>query len=84
MGDVIWLDERRTARQVATDRPSRLRATFFFDLASPFTYLAAERVDRMFPALDVAPRADARRCTPAARSRRRRARGRAGRPRSAR
>ena len=55
MGDVIRLDERRTARQVATDRPSRLRATFFFDLASPFTYLAAERVDRMFPALTWRP-----------------------------
>src|SRR3954464_9489653 len=55
MGDVIRLDERRTARQVAADRPSRLRATFFFDLASPFTYLAAERVDRMFPALTWRP-----------------------------
>src|SRR3954468_11949817 len=55
MGDVIRLDERRTARQVAADRPSRLRATFFFDLASPFTYLAAERVDRLFPGLTWRP-----------------------------
>jgi 2-hydroxychromene-2-carboxylate isomerase len=52
MGDVIRLDERRTARHAAIEQvPSRLRATFYFDLASPFTYLAAERVDRMFPAL---------------------------------
>jgi 2-hydroxychromene-2-carboxylate isomerase len=52
MGDVIRLDERRSARQAAIESaPTRARATFYFDLASPFTYLAAERVDRMFPAL---------------------------------
>ena len=52
MGNVIRLDERRSARQAAIeDAPTRLRATFFFDLASPFTYLGAERVDRMFSAL---------------------------------
>jgi 2-hydroxychromene-2-carboxylate isomerase len=56
MGDVIRLDDRRSARHVAADHaPSRLRATFYFDLASPFTYLAAERVDRMFPALTWRP-----------------------------
>jgi 2-hydroxychromene-2-carboxylate isomerase len=50
MGDVISLDRRRTARLAVPDRPAaRLKATFFFDLASPFTYLAAERVDRLFP-----------------------------------
>ncbi|HEV2814103.1 MAG TPA: DsbA family protein, partial [Solirubrobacteraceae bacterium] len=27
------------------------RVTFYFDLSSPFTYLAAERVDRLFPNL---------------------------------
>ena len=32
-----------------------MKATFFFDLASPFTYLAAERVDRMFPGLTWRP-----------------------------
>jgi 2-hydroxychromene-2-carboxylate isomerase len=52
MGDVIRLDERRSARHAAISNvPSRLKATFYFDLASPYTYLAAERVDRMFPAL---------------------------------
>lgn len=53
MGHVISLDERRRARQHAVPEPPRQRrkVTFFFDLASPFTYLAAERVDRMFPGL---------------------------------
>src|SRR4051794_9394010 len=52
MGDVIRLEERRSSRHAAIESaPPRHRATFFFDLASPFTYLAAERVDRMFPAL---------------------------------
>jgi 2-hydroxychromene-2-carboxylate isomerase len=56
MGDVIRLDERRSARAAAMERaPTRLKATFFFDLASPFTYLAAERVERMFPALTWRP-----------------------------
>lgn len=50
MGHVISLDERRKARLAADDRPrARAKVTFFFDLASPFTYLAAERVDRLFP-----------------------------------
>jgi 2-hydroxychromene-2-carboxylate isomerase len=52
MGDVISLDERRSARLALPERPpSRMKVTFFFDLASPFTYLAAERVDRLFPGL---------------------------------
>jgi 2-hydroxychromene-2-carboxylate isomerase len=49
MGEVIRLAERREARR---PRPRRrgepLRAEFFFDLACPFSYLAAERVDRTF------------------------------------
>jgi 2-hydroxychromene-2-carboxylate isomerase len=56
MGHVISLDERRAAARAVNDRSSsRLRATFFFDLASPFTYLAAERVDRLFPGLTWRP-----------------------------
>jgi 2-hydroxychromene-2-carboxylate isomerase len=56
MGDVISLQERRSARlAVAERRPSRMKVTFFFDLASPFTYLAAERVDRLFPGLEWRP-----------------------------
>lgn len=57
MGDVIRLDERRAAaRQAPAGRAStRLKATFYFDLASPFTYLAAERVDRLFPGLTWRP-----------------------------
>jgi 2-hydroxychromene-2-carboxylate isomerase len=58
LGDLIWLAERRAARVALTRRPARPRVSFFFDLVSPFTYLAAERVDRLFggvrwqPALD--------------------------------
>jgi 2-hydroxychromene-2-carboxylate isomerase len=56
MGHVISLDERRNARLAMGDRPAgRTRVTFYFDLASPFTYLAAERVDRLFPAVTWRP-----------------------------
>lgn len=56
MGHVISLDERRNARLKASELPrTRARASFFFDLASPFTYLAAERVDRLFPGLSWRP-----------------------------
>jgi 2-hydroxychromene-2-carboxylate isomerase len=57
MAHVISLEERRRARMAAAnERPRpRTRATFFFDLASPFTYLAAERVDRLFSALSWRP-----------------------------
>ena len=50
MGDVIRLSERRDAlrRRDPGRRQGRTRAEFFFDLACPFTYLAAERVERSF------------------------------------
>src|SRR4051794_37676435 len=49
MGDVINLSERRDAlRSRGRAARERSRAEFFFDLACPFTYLAAERVDRAF------------------------------------
>jgi 2-hydroxychromene-2-carboxylate isomerase len=50
MGDVIKLSERREAlrRQRAGRQRERSRAQFFFDLSCPFTYLAAERVERAF------------------------------------
>src|SRR4051794_2496995 len=47
MGNVISLARERAAR-AAPSRTPRPRVTFFFDLTSPFTYLAAERVDRLF------------------------------------
>ena len=56
MGDVIVLAERRARRQTAAAvgaGPRRL--TFYFDLASPYTYLAAERVDRLFGDIDWCP-----------------------------
>src|SRR6478672_1106788 len=48
MGELISLAERRAARAEAHAPPIRPRVGFFFDLASPWTYLAAERVDRRF------------------------------------
>jgi 2-hydroxychromene-2-carboxylate isomerase len=57
VGEVVSLADRRVLRAQATDAPPRTggakppRVTFCFDLSSPFTYLAAERVDRLFPSL---------------------------------
>jgi 2-hydroxychromene-2-carboxylate isomerase len=50
MGDLIRLSERREShrRRAAGQRRARSSAEFFFDLACPFTYLAAERVERSF------------------------------------
>jgi 2-hydroxychromene-2-carboxylate isomerase len=50
MGDVIMLSERREAlrRRGSGRQRERSRAQFFFDLSCPFTYLAAERVERAF------------------------------------
>jgi 2-hydroxychromene-2-carboxylate isomerase len=49
MGEVIRLAERRQARRTrARQRVGPARAEFLFDLACPFTYLAAERVERAF------------------------------------
>jgi 2-hydroxychromene-2-carboxylate isomerase len=50
MGDVIRLSERREAlrRRGAGRQRARSRGEFYFDLACPFTYLAAERVERSF------------------------------------
>jgi 2-hydroxychromene-2-carboxylate isomerase len=52
MADVISLAQHRSARRRAAAEgcptPSRVVA-FYFDLASPFTYLAVDRIDRLFP-----------------------------------
>jgi len=50
MGDVIRLSERREALRWRgpTRGRARSRAEYYFDLACPFTYLAAERVERSF------------------------------------
>jgi 2-hydroxychromene-2-carboxylate isomerase len=49
MGEVIRLAERRQARRTPPrKRFAPLRAEFLFDLACPFTYLAAERIERAF------------------------------------
>jgi 2-hydroxychromene-2-carboxylate isomerase len=58
MGEVISLNERRARRGLAASPasaprpvhgPARPRVTFFFDLVSPWTYLAAERAERILP-----------------------------------
>jgi 2-hydroxychromene-2-carboxylate isomerase len=46
MGELINLAERRRQRRPQAGR--RARAEFHYDLACPFTYLAAERVERAF------------------------------------
>lgn len=49
MGELIRLADRRKARRPrARQRVLPVRAQFLFDLACPFTYLAAERVERAF------------------------------------
>src|SRR4051812_42531053 len=59
MGDVIRLDDRRVRRRPDATAlgsvTSGVRAEFFFDLASPFTYLAAERVERAFDVVTWTP-----------------------------
>jgi 2-hydroxychromene-2-carboxylate isomerase len=57
MGQVIEMAARRRRRALRhTSAP--LRAYFLFDLASPFTYLAAERVERSFDAVVWTPACD--------------------------
>src|SRR5215213_4551448 len=48
MGELIDLAERRQAVQTRARGREPLRAQLFFDLACPFSYLAAERVERAF------------------------------------
>jgi 2-hydroxychromene-2-carboxylate isomerase len=48
MGEVIRLAERRQARRTQRRSLTPARAEFIFDLGCPFTYLAAERVERAF------------------------------------
>ena len=58
MGNVISLADHRRTRVVAstaTPVARASRATFYFDLSSPYTYLASERVDRLFPGLQWKP-----------------------------
>ena len=55
MGELIRLEERRARRRPDAVKGETVRAEFLFDLASPFTYLAAERVDRTFDAVTWTP-----------------------------
>ena len=52
MGDLIYLDQHRAVRS----RPaSDSRPVFYFDLGCPFSYLAAERVERTLASVDWVP-----------------------------
>ena len=57
MGTVTSLHDHRAARhrRAVTRRHARPRATLFFDLSSPHTYLAAERAERWFAGLQWQP-----------------------------
>jgi 2-hydroxychromene-2-carboxylate isomerase len=56
MGELIRLADRpKRHRSGAIGAEQAVRAEFFFDLASPFTYLAAERVDRAFDVVTWTP-----------------------------
>jgi 2-hydroxychromene-2-carboxylate isomerase len=49
MAEVIQLAQRRpgfAGRQAVPQAPDMARTTFYFDLASPYTYLVAERIER--------------------------------------
>jgi 2-hydroxychromene-2-carboxylate isomerase len=48
MGQVISLLDRRRERDAGPPTGREAKVTFCFDLASPFTYLAAERIERDF------------------------------------
>ncbi len=60
--NIVSLDgyRPRAIVRVPAFRRIAARATFFFDLGSPYTYLAAERADRGFPLLDWRPAAGGR------------------------
>jgi 2-hydroxychromene-2-carboxylate isomerase len=57
MGTVTTLESHRLARagRAPAMRQAPPRATLFFDLCSPYTYLAAERADRLFTGLEWLP-----------------------------
>jgi len=56
MGELLSLTGHRHRRERSGAFGTRhARTTFFFDLADPGTYFAAERVDRLFPGVRWAP-----------------------------
>ena len=48
MGDLVDLERVRARRGPVARRRSAPAAYFYFDLACPFSYLAAERIERLF------------------------------------
>lgn len=52
MGQVIYLDERRTERPLPG---ATLRPAFFFDVCDPLSYLATDRVERLMGEVEWVP-----------------------------
>ncbi|MEA2158056.1 MAG: hypothetical protein QOD66_436 [Solirubrobacteraceae bacterium] len=59
MGDLIVLADRLADRRAARSGPASFRPAFFFDLACPFSYLAAERIERFIGEAEWVPVAGA-------------------------
>jgi 2-hydroxychromene-2-carboxylate isomerase len=57
MGTVVSLEARRRGRRADGRERESVRTAFHFDLADPGTYLAAERVERLFPGIAWVPTA---------------------------
>ena len=58
VGTIASLEEHRQARRSRLPGAARqgpARATLYFDLGSPYTYLAAERAERLFARLEWTP-----------------------------
>lgn len=55
MGDLVNLAHRRAARAATREPHARPHVRFHFDVASPWTYLAAERVERQFAGAEWRP-----------------------------
>src|SRR4051812_2765685 len=55
MGTVVSLEARRLGRRLTGRERAGVSTAFHFDLADPGTYLAAERVDRLFPGIAWVP-----------------------------
>lgn len=55
MGDLIQISDMRGLRRRRFARPTAPGCRFHFDLSSPFSYLAAERVESVFGAIEWVP-----------------------------
>jgi 2-hydroxychromene-2-carboxylate isomerase len=59
MGELVHLEGHRRRRKGRLDAVATVRATLFVDLADPFSYLTAERVERVFASVGWRPASQA-------------------------